>query len=84
MTGHIITPTQRAIMQHALGLQRNTREYRNHFVTGPGSDDYPDCRALVLAGLMRDHEASQITGGDPWFSVTDEGRKALRAWKEGA
>lgn len=76
----VVTTSQIGILRHSLGLDEhgNGHTYRNHFVTGPGSTDYDDCRALVQAGYMRKHRASPITGGDPWFSVTDEGRAAAR------
>ena len=38
-----ITKNQQDILRHALGIEQARREYRNHFVTGPGSDDYADC-----------------------------------------
>ena len=65
-------------MRHALGLDRGSREYRNHFVTGPGSDDYSDCEALVAAGLMLRREGNALSGNDPIYSVTEAGRDALR------
>lgn len=67
------------IMRHALGLGRGTREYRNHFVTGPGTTDYPHCEALVSAGLMRRHAGHVLTGGDPMFTVTEEGKAIARS-----
>lgn len=73
-----MTPEQREVMRHALGLTRGSREYRNHFVTGPGSTDYPHCEALVQAGLMRRYEGHALSGGDPIYSVTEAGRAALR------
>lgn len=65
-------------MRHALGLGRGGREFRNHFVTGPGTTDYPHCEALVVAGLMRRREGNPLSGGDPVYSVTEAGRAALR------
>ena len=73
-----MTNEQRDVMRHALGLGRASREYRNHFVTGPGTTDYPHCEALVAAGLMRRREGNPLSGGDPIYSVTDAGRAALR------
>lgn len=32
---------------------------RNHYVTGPGTDDFGDCEALVAAGLMHRHEPDE-------------------------
>ncbi|WP_206093553.1 hypothetical protein [Pandoraea sp. ISTKB] len=68
------TRSQLGILQHALGIRiRGDKSYRNHFVAGPGHHDYSDLMALVRAGMMREHPASQITGGDPWFDVTGSG-----------
>lgn len=80
----MMTSEQHNILRHALGLSsvgmRSTdREYRNHFVTGPGSTDYPHCEALVAAGLMRRYEGNQLTGGDPMYVVTDEGKTVARS-----
>ena len=69
---------QHDILRHALGLGRGSREYRNHFVTGPGSTDYPHCQALVAEGLMTRREGHPISGGDPIFTVTEAGRVAAR------
>lgn len=69
---------QRDILRHALGLGRSNREYRNHFVTGPGSTDYPHCEALVESGMMRRYEGCPLTGGDPMYIVTDAGKKEAR------
>lgn len=74
-----MTPKQRDIMRHALGYGRRTPPgWRNHFVTGPGSTDYPHCEALVTEGLMRRTEGHKLSGGDPIYSVTEAGRNALR------
>jgi hypothetical protein len=71
------------ILRHALGTGDNGRgrAYRNHFVTGPGSDDYDDCEALVAAGLMRKFNGNPLTGGDPCYVVTDEGKAAAKGPK---
>jgi hypothetical protein len=73
-----VTTEQRGILRHALGLGRGQREYRNHFVTGPGGTDYPLCEALVATGLMRRYEGNPLTGGDPYYVVTDGGRLVAR------
>lgn len=69
---------QKDILRHALGLGRGSREYRNHFVTGKGSTDYPHCEALVAAGLMARLPPSALTGGDDCFTVTAAGRLVAR------
>ncbi len=73
-----MTPKQRDIMKHALGVGRgNKTGWRNHFVTGPGSDDYADCEALVEAGMMMKRNGGPLSGGDPVYRVTDAGQDAL-------
>ena len=60
------------ILIHALGLDRNSRPYRNRFVTGPGSVDYYNCMSLVEQGYM-DHYRSLDGGGNDFFAVTVKG-----------
>jgi hypothetical protein len=64
------------ILQHSLGVDKHGqgRQYRNHFVTGEGSIDHPDCSALVRAGLMTRQKGGALTGGDDAFFVTDAGK----------
>ena len=77
------TEKQIGILRHALGLKPNGsgEPYRRHFVTGPGSDDYDDCEALVAAGLMVKRPGSELSGGDPTFLVTAAG--TTEATREG-
>lgn len=65
------------VLQHSLGLNQygKGRPYRNHFVTGPQTTDWPHCIALVADGLMEQHAPGAMTGGSPWFSVTEAGRE---------
>jgi hypothetical protein len=65
------------ILQHALGLDEygQGRQYRNHFVAGGKDLDY--CRQLVGMGYMKEHPATAISGGNPWFSVTPAGIDAV-------
>lgn len=72
-----ITEKQRDILKHTLGVGRGRAGWRNHFVTGPGSDDYADCEALVAAGLMRKRSGGPLSGGDPVYSATEAGEAAL-------
>ena len=64
-----------SILQHALGVDKygNGPQYRDHFVTGPGSDDFDNCLRLVAAGLMSRTTGNAVTGGDDLFRVTSEG-----------
>ena len=67
------------ILQHSLGLDQYGRGtfYRNHFVTGEGSNDHADCMALVNAGLMTVTSGNELSGGDDVFRVTDAGKAAV-------
>lgn len=65
------------LMRHALGVQLRgkkwTAPYRNHFVAG--AKDEQVWRELVESGHARlVRMASELTGGDPCFAVTDKGR----------
>ena len=63
------------ILQHSLGLDQygDGRQYRNHFCTGPGSDDFGICRSLVEDGLMAERAGNALSGGDSIFHVTRSG-----------
>lgn len=76
MSAPKLTQEHLHILQHALGLDEHGQgnSYRNYFVTGDGSTDYPRCRELVGMGLMRQTIGNSITGGDDVFRVTDAGR----------
>ena len=69
------------ILQHSLGVDQfgQGKQYRNHFVTGEGSTDYPHCMSAVDAGLMYRRDGSDITGGMDLFHVTDAGRRYVAA-----
>lgn len=71
-----MTTEQLHTLQHALGLDQYGRGaiYRNHYVGGA-----EDCRPLVALGYMEELRASDLTGGDPLFRVTEEGKKAVRS-----
>ena len=77
-----MTPAQLHILQHSLGLDQYGRgeSYRNHYVTGEGSNDHVDCMELVALGWMTRRAGNELSGGDDVFRVTDEGRAAVRAW----
>jgi hypothetical protein len=71
-----------SVLQHALGRdefgQRKkhlTEDYRNHYVAGEGHHSYHLCREAVELGFMEAHKATDVSGGDKWFHVTDSGVK---------
>lgn len=68
------------ILQHSVGLDRygQGREYRNRFVTDPGSKDFDTCRELTLAGLMDNRGPHPLCGGGHLFTVTEAGLRYVR------
>lgn len=73
--------TMLAILQHALGRdeygkpRHGGEDYRNHYCAG--GDALTTCREAVSQGLMTEHAASAISGGDPIFTVTDKGKSYI-------
>jgi hypothetical protein len=79
----MMTQEQRELARHALGLpnQRNT-SYRNHFVTGEGSSDYPHWIKMVEAGYAKRRAGSPLTGGDDLFWLSRKGAElALKGFE---
>lgn len=72
-----LTPQELHILQHSLGLTRGTEIYRNHFVTGPGENDFEHCCSLVDKGYMTKQRSSLLHEHDRVFSVTEEGKRMV-------
>lgn len=68
-----MTEKQIHILRHALGWPKN---YRNHFVTDEGTDDYPICEELTRNGMMRRDSREWVPGYI--YIVTEQGKRALR------
>lgn len=62
------------IIRHALGLNRSTVSYRNHYCAG--GEDVALCRELVALGYMVERKPSELSGGSPVFQVTEAGKVA--------
>lgn len=74
----LLTIRHMELMRHALGLPNKEKApCRNHFVTGPGSDDYDDWQNLVGLGVATRAEGSALTGGDYLFKVAEAGISAV-------
>lgn len=91
-----MTPEQLHILQHSLGVDQYGQHpkshkphdegdgrgpyYRNHFVTGELSNDYPLCQSLCDMGLMRmaRRRPTFLAGDMDCFYVTLEGMSAMR------
>ena len=67
------------IIKHTLGLDYKKEPFRNHFVTGEGTVDFPICEGLVERGFMIKREHSLLSTGDFVYYVTEEGKKAIKA-----
>lgn len=74
---HNLTQAHIDLMKHALGLTRESEEYRNYYAAEE-SDEM--CNALVEAGFMVRNQ-KPIPGGLYYFHVTEEGRKAVYGTK---
>ena len=75
-----MTPEQRKLARHALGLPNNRRKsYRNAFVTGKSTSDHPHWMAMVASGDATRRDGKTIPyGGDDIFYLTRAGaEKAL-------
>lgn len=68
----VVSQRQREILRHALGWPKN---YRNHFCTGEGSNDFADCEALVSAGMMTRNKRDWVP--DIIYTVTEYGRAVV-------
>jgi hypothetical protein len=81
MTDHdALAAKQRELARHALGLPNKRKmTYRNHFVTGPGHDDFDQWCAMVESGHAVRRKGSPLTGGDDLFMLTKIGATAALA-----
>jgi len=78
-----LTPKQRELARHALGLPNKKRKsYRNHFVTGKSSSDYPHWQEMVAAGFAAVRGGNELTGGDDLFRLTKKGALAALNQRE--
>lgn len=73
---YIPTKKEVEIMAHALGLNSEKVSFRNHFVTGPGTTDFPICENLKKQGLMRKDKMAFLS--DPIYHVTEKGKKIIK------
>lgn len=68
----MITKKHYSILIHALGLDKNTELYRNHYCTSPGCDDYKFCERLVELGFMKKYKSP--VSDDDCYIVTEKGK----------
>ena len=69
-----MTPRQRELARHALGLDgRRRRSYRNHYVCDIGTDEHTEWMQLLEAGLARRRACVEAFGGMDKFSLTVAG-----------
>ena len=75
-----MTPKQIELARHALGLPNGRKtSYRNHFVTGKGSNDKKNWDAMLEAGMARVRRNVDLYDGDDYFRLTLAGAKAALA-----
>jgi hypothetical protein len=66
-----VSATQKDILLHSLGREKN---YRNYFAVDPLGDDWADIQRLVSLGLMK---RGKEHGNLVYFHVTDKGRSIV-------
>ncbi len=71
-----LTKEEKDVLIHALtGGTKNV--YRNSFVTGVGTTDFPLCESLLEKKAMVKTKLSAMYGGDFLYSVTPTGAEAV-------
>lgn len=71
-----MSPAQRELARHALGLPNKMRmSYRNRFVAGHDHDDYQDWRDMCSAGYADRRGPLNSYGRDDLFWLTESGAK---------
>lgn len=77
-----MTPEQREMARHALGLpNKKNMTYRNHYCIGKGGDGYEDWLELTSNGLAV-RRTGPHWGGDDMFFLTLEGARMVLTPKE--
>lgn len=72
-----MTPAQKELARHALGLTSGRKQsYRNHFVAGPGHDDFEEWERMVAQGEAFKRKWSALADGDFIFILSREGANA--------
>lgn len=71
-----LTKEQEHILRHSLGADSDRPGYRNHFVSGEGTTDWPILQQLVELGLMISRPY-QLAQNDTIFHVTENGQELI-------
>ena len=67
------------ILRHSLGLRPGQNGYRNYFVTGKGSRDYPVCETLVRKGYMtKNIDPLNEMEREYVYRVTESGKRVAK------
>lgn len=73
-----LTPRERDLLEHTVGFRSKSPGFRNHFCTGPDTDDWDDIQELCRRGLMRlTKPPTDWLGGMSVFAVTPAGKEAI-------
>ncbi len=71
-----LTKEENQILLHSLGLNYKPFPFRNHFVTGENSGDYPTIQSLIKKECMIENSGPKFLNNcDKVFSVTKLGEK---------
>lgn len=72
-----LTRNERDCIEHALGLNRARRPYRNFFAAEPSSPDHQDLLRLTARGLARLYRHAAPGQPCDLFSITEAGQRAV-------
>lgn len=72
-----LTRNERDCIEHALGLNRARRPYRNFFAAEPGSPDHIALQSLLARGLTWLQRRAGPGQPCDLFAVTEDGQRAV-------
>lgn len=75
-----VSPEQKRLMKHALGVTEQRKPYRNRFATYLGGDAFANWADLCHKGLAEHYDTSE--SGMMFFGVTLEGHDAIGVMPE--
>lgn len=80
MTEISLTAEEIRILKHTLGVRTTMIEsYRNYFMTGPDTTDYPVVEEITKKGFMQKQPYKLDEINESYiYSVTNEGKEFLR------
>jgi hypothetical protein len=80
---YLPSDVERALLMHALGLNRAPYQWRNHFVASDGSGDDQLCWNLYMYGYMNKPFVPKFMDGSRLYQVSPKGIDFVTPKEEG-